>query len=86
MSKPGDQNQKPEPATDRGQTGQSAAESAVRAALEVPRKRDFCRVFVAVQARRARTLGQGLPPGPLSPGAYKYSLGSSRTGTYNILG
>ena len=72
MSQPGAENQKPGVDADRGQTGQRAARSTSRAALEELRKHDFCSIFAAIRRGRARTLGQGLPPGPPFPGAYKY--------------
>ena len=55
--------QKPGPATDRGQTGQHVAP---RAALEELRNAAWAAFSLPYECDRARTLGQGLPSGPLS--------------------
>ena len=61
------QNQKLGPATDRGQTGQRAALSAARAALEESRK------CGRTGAKMPVLWARDCPPGPLSPGAYTHS-------------
>ena len=62
---------------DRRQSEQHAAQKLARAALPGPRKRCPSRVSAALWARALALWAMCRPRGPLSPGAYKYPLGSS---------
>jgi len=58
-----------------GDRRDSAQQAALRVARQYSRENAALAVFSWPYWRsRANVLGQRLPPGPLSPGAYKYPL------------